>query len=90
MEVVAYPFLALILLAAQGNHDLIASCRGGLFDACQDGREIIVGELGYDDAYQALGHHTAMAESLTDGVGKEIMLTGILLDSLATLFADAR
>ena len=47
-------------------------------------------ELRHNDPYDALGHHPTMSKSLTDGIGKEVMLTGILLDSLSTLLADTR
>jgi hypothetical protein len=47
-------------------------------------------ELRHNDAYDALGHHPTMSKRLSDGIGKEVMLTGILLDSLSTLLADTR
>ena len=47
-------------------------------------------KFGHDDTDDALGHHPTMAERLSNGIWEEVMLTGILLDSLSTLLADTR
>ena len=88
-EVLADMGLALVLLATEGHHDTIAAIGCSLLDARQHRHEIIMGELRHDDANDALGHHSAVAQGLANGVGIEIMLAGKLLDGLTTLLADA-
>ena len=46
-------------------------------------------KLGNDHTDDALGHHTAVAQGLADGIRIEVVLAGILLDGLPPLFADA-
>ena len=49
MEILADTHLALIFLTTQGHHDAKASFGCGLFDTRQDGRKIVMRELGHDD-----------------------------------------
>ena len=80
--------LALILLAAQGHHDIIATGGSRLLDTRQDRREIIMGELRHDDANHLLRHHPTVAQGLTDGIRIEIMFARIRLDCPPPLLAD--
>ena len=59
--------------------------RGLLFYTSQDGGEVVVDELGYDDANNLHRLHLAMTQALGQYVGGEVMLTGILLNSLPPL-----
>ena len=88
-EVLADMHLVLVLLATEGHHDTIATSRSRLLDARQDRHKIIMGELWHDDADDAQGHHTAVAQGLANGIGKEVVLTGKLLDGPTTFLADA-
>ena len=87
-EVLADAHLALVLLATQCHHDTEAPGFRRLLDTCQDRGEVIMGELRHDDADDTLRHHPTVAQRLTNGIGIEIVVAGILLDRLAALLAD--
>ena len=88
MEVFTDSGLTLILLAAQGHHNPIATCCCRLLDTCQNRREIIVGKLRHYHADDPLGHHATMPERLTDGIRIKVVFTGILLDGTTPLLTN--
>ena len=77
-----------MLLSTEGYHNPVSTGSSSFLDTCQDRREIIMGELRYDDTYEPQRHHPAVAQSLTDGIGIEVVFTGILLDGFPALLTD--